>query len=181
MRSAQSKTGYGMTLSACLWLGLFPLLALTGVTVPCFLFDRFYDCSLDNEPGRKLSLRTVVPVIIASLHILWIIITCLICSGSFKPNIWLHGEAQHYEGLASQLCYFFLFACFFFSRVDLKPVLLSAAVGVIYFFIVVLLQRNGVNPLRLYPGGRSFALNPEFQGTIAPRRTFPLRSSPILP
>ena len=182
MRSAQSKTGYGMTLSACLWLGLFPLLggsydhitynkwivmlALTGVTVPCFLFDRFYDCSLDNEPGRKLSLRTVVPVIIASLHILWIIITCLICSGSFKPNIWLHGEAQHYEGLASQLCYFFLFACFFFSRVDLKPVLLSAAVGVIYFFIVVLLQRNGVNPLRLYPGGRSFALNPEFQGTI---------------
>ena len=182
MRAAQSKYGYGMTLSACLWLGLFPLLGgsyahitynkwiimlvLTGVTVPCFLFDHIYDRSLDNEPGRKLSFRIIIPVIIASMHILWILITCLLCTGSYKPNIWLLGEAQHYEGLASQLCYFFLFICFFFSRVHLKPVLLSAAVGVACFFIIVLLQRNGGNPFRLYPGGRSYALNPEFQGTI---------------
>ena len=183
MRSAQSKYGYGMTLSACLWLGLFPLLSgsflgityehityhkwiimlvLTGVTLPCFLFDLI----LTKEPAPKRSFRTTLPVIIASLHTLWIIITCLICSGTYKPRIWWLGEAQRYEGLASQLCYFFLFVCFFFSRIHMKPVLLSAAVGVAVFFIIVLLQRSGGNPLGLYPPGRSYAKNPEFQGTI---------------
>ena len=56
MQPAKLKAGYGMTLSACLWFGLFPLLqggtyarithdkwiimlALSGVTLLCFLFD----------------------------------------------------------------------------------------------------------------------------------------------
>ena len=43
---------------------------------------------------------------------------------------------------------------------------LSAAVGITVFFVIVLLQRNGGNPLGLYPPGRSYAKNPEFQGTI---------------
>ena len=182
MRSAQSKYGYGMTLSACLWLGLFPLLGgsyahitynkwiimliLTGITLPCFLFDLVRDRILNKEPGRKLSLRDVFPAIIASLHILWILITCLLCTGSYDPDVWWRGKPVHFEGLASQLCYFSLFICFFFSRVHLKPVLLSAAAAVAVFFVIVMLQRSGENPLGLYPPGRSYAKNPEFQGTI---------------
>ena len=171
-----------MTLSACLWLGLFPLLGgsyahityskwsimliLTGITLPCFLFDLIRDRILNKEPGRKLSLRDVFPAVIASLHILWILITCLLRIGSYDPDVWWRGKPVHYEGLASQLCYFSLFICFFFSRVHLKPVLLSAAVGITVFFVIVLLQRSGGNPLGLYPPGRSYAKNPEFQGTI---------------
>ena len=182
MHSAQSKYGYGMTLSACLWLGLFPLLGgsyahitynkwiimliLLGVTLPCFLFDLIRDHHRAGIPARKLSLHTLFPVIIASVHILWIIISCINCFRSYSPDVWWRGEPVHQEGLASQLCYFTLFVCFFFSRVHWKPVLLSAAAGVAVFFVIVLLQRNGGNPLRLYPGGRSYALNPEFQGTI---------------
>ena len=65
MRSAQSKYGYGMTLSACLWLGLFPLLGgsyahityntwiimliLTAITLPCFLFDLVRDRILNKD------------------------------------------------------------------------------------------------------------------------------------
>ncbi len=182
MRSAQSQYGYGMTLSACLWLGLFPLLGgsyahitynkwiimliLTGLTLLCFLFDLFRDRILKKEPGRKLSLRGFFPTIIASVHILWIIVTCLLCSGSYGSEVWWQGKTVHYEGLASQLCYFSLFVCFFFSRVHLKPVLVSAAAGIAVFFVIILLQRGGGNPFRLYPGGRSYAQNPEFQGTI---------------
>ena len=56
MQSEQPKYGYGMTVSACLWLGLFPLLQggtyahltydkwiimllLTGITLACFVID----------------------------------------------------------------------------------------------------------------------------------------------
>ena len=182
MRPSQMKYGYGMTLSACLWLGLFPLLGgsyahitynkwiimliLTGITLPCFLFDLILNHILNKEPGRKLSLRDVFPAIIASLHILWIVITCMLCTSSYDPDVWWQGKPVHYEGLASQLCYFSLFICFFFSRVHWKPVLLSATAGVAVFFVIVMLQRSGGNPFSLYPGGRSYAQNPEFQGTI---------------
>ena len=44
--------------------------------------------------------------------------------------------------------------------------LLSAAAGIAVFFVIVLLQRGGGNPLGLYPSGRSYVQNPEFQGTI---------------
>ena len=180
MQSVRSQHGYGMTLSACLWLGLFPLLGgtyarityskwiimliLTGVTLLCFLFDLIRDHFLNKEPIRKLSIRNAIPLIVAAVLFLWIVITCL-CS-FFDPDIWWFGKGTRYEGLASQLCYFFLFICFFFSRVHLKPVLLSASGGVAVFFVIVLLQRSGGNPLMLYPGGRSYAQNPEFQGTI---------------
>ena len=57
MQQAHPHRGYGMTLSACLWLGLFPLLQggtyysithdklrimqdLSAVTLLCLLFDR---------------------------------------------------------------------------------------------------------------------------------------------
>ena len=59
MKSVHPQYGYGMTLSACLWLGLFPLLQkgtyatlthdkwiislfLTALTFLCFVFDFFF-------------------------------------------------------------------------------------------------------------------------------------------
>ena len=181
MQPAKLKAGYGMTLSACLWFGLFPLLqggtyarithdkwiimlALSGVTLLCFLFDLATGRLSHFLPGGKRSFRSFIPLVPAAALLLWTVLSCLV--SSFGPDTWFRGEAVRYEGLISQLCYFFLFFCFFFSHIRLKPVLLSAAAGVLVFFIIVLLQRAGGNPLGLYPSGRSYAQNPEFQGTI---------------
>ena len=174
MNPEQSKYGTGMTLAACLWLGLFPLLQrgtyahitrdkwlfmllLSALTILCFLFDRF----------RRVPLRKPVslfPLISASALLLWTVLSCLLSPSS--PETWWIAEKARYEGLASQLCYGALFFCFFLSPVRLRPVLYSAAAGVAVFFAVVLLQRAGGNPLGLYPPGTGFAPNPEFQGTI---------------
>lgn len=181
MQHVKSKTGYGMTLSACLWLGLFPLLqfgtyarityhkwifmlVLTGLTWLCFLFDLLRQRLTGTVPEGKPSRSAVVSFILAAVLLLWTVFSCFLISEA--PSVWLLDSSSRYEGLVSQLCYFFLFFCFFLSRIRLKPVLLSAAVGVLVFFVIVLLQRNGGNPLGLYPGGRSYAQNPEFQGTI---------------
>ena len=175
-----------MTVAACLWLGLFPLLQggtyaritydkrtfmliLTAVTFLLFLLDRSVPKSettgtdhFVSSGAKKASLA--VPAALAAALLLWTVLSCLFSASD--RAVWWTGEAARYEGLYAQLCYFVLFFCFLFSRVSLKPVLLSAAAGVILFFIVVMDQRAGGNPLGLYPGGRSFALNPEFQGTI---------------
>lgn len=179
MQSVQSKNGYGMTVAACLWLGLFPLmqggtyasitrdkwsimLALAGFTLLCFIADLIVFRVRNRE--MMFSVPQYLPLILAGLLILWTVISCL-CSAN-GPGVWWLGESARREGLSTQLCYFLLFACFFFARVSLKPVLLSAAAGVAVFFVIVLLQRAGGNPLGLYPAGRSFETNPEFQGTI---------------
>lgn len=178
MQPARTESGYGMTVSACLWLGLFPLLQggtysrlthdkwvimliLTGVTVLCFLFDLLRG----SRSSSGLSLRLhALPLILASALMVWIILSCLLSSSG--PDIWWRGESARYEGLASQLCYYAIFVCFLFSRIRLEPALLSAAAGVLVFSVIILLQRAGGNPLGLYPAGRSYQLNPIFQGTI---------------
>ena len=180
MQIVRSGYGYGMTVSACLWLGLFPLLQggtyarlthdkwivmliLTGITVLTFAVDLFY---LIRRKDRlfRLPRRGFLPLVLAAALFLWIVLSCLL--SSYDPDTWLLGTATRYEGLLSQFCYLIIFVCFFLSRVHLKPVLISAAAGVIVFCIIVLLQRGGSNPLGLYPGGRSYEQNPEFQGTI---------------
>lgn len=181
MQAEQPKYGFGMTCSACLWLGLFPLLQrgtyatlthdkwiimllLTGVTLICFLVDLILRRRVILNETKDLLRRSFLPLAFASALLLWTILSCLF--SSYGPDTWWQGEAVRYEGLASALCYFILFACFFFARVNIKPVLLSAAGGITVFFVIVLLQRGGGNPLGLYPSGRSYAQNPEFQGTI---------------
>ena len=186
MKAVQPKYGVAMTVCACLWLGLFPLLQggtyaaltrdkwvimliLTAVTLLCFCLDLFHRVPapvvIPAKAPRVIPTEVgVLPLLLASALLLWTVLSCL-CS-AYSPETWWRGEAARYEGLASQLCYFVLFSCFFFSRVNLKPVMLSAAAGVTLFFVIVLLQRGGGNPLGLYPAGRSYALNPEFQGTI---------------
>ncbi len=186
MQSVQSKYGYGMTFSACLWLGLFPLLQkgtyshitydkwtdmmiLFVVSLACFLFDLGHKLLIRIKQPQVMEkegygIRRLLPFFLASALILWTVLSCLVSRSG--PDAWWRAETARYEGLASQLCYFFLFVLFFFSRVRLKPVLLSAAAGLAAFLVVVLLQRAGGNPLGLYPAGRSYGLNPEFQGTI---------------
>ena len=193
MQSEQPKYGYGMTVSACLWLGLFPLLQggtyarlthdkwiimliLTGITLACFVIDtvilrrlprlsfRPKRSEAEKSPCSSIAGANVIPLVLCASLLLWTVLSCLF--SAFGSETWWLGESARYEGLATQLCYFLLFVCFFFSRINLKPVLLSAAAGVSVFFVIVLLQRAGGNPLGLYPGGRSYAQNPEFQGTI---------------
>ena len=183
MREKQAKNGNAMTPAACLWLGLFPLLqgftyaritldkwlimlALCGVTLGCFCFDAVR--RLRRQDGRSFSSLCPetqrLPLILGGLLLLWIVLSCLL--SPYGADVWWLGASVRREGLATQLCYLFLFICFALSRVDLKPLLFSAAAGVALFFAVVILQRLGGNPLGLYPEGRSYALHPEFQGTI---------------
>ncbi len=183
MQSVQPKYRIGMTVAACLWLGLFPLLQggtyahitydkwgimliLTGVTLLCFCMDQLVRFIFHKRVRNKRNgtSRSFIPLILAGALLCWTVLSCLLSVYGAK-TFWL-GSGARYEGLASQLCYFALFACFFFSRINLKPVLISAAAGVTVFFVIVMLQRSGGNPLGLYPSGRSYALNNEFQGTI---------------
>lgn len=166
-----------MTLAACLWLGLFPLLQggtyrhithdkavimgiLCALTLCGFLFDLF---SRAAAPLPS-SFRAALPLAAGAALLLCTVASCLL--SPFGPSVWWLGAGARYEGLAAELCYFLLFFLFAFSRVSLRPVLFSAAAGVAVFFVLVLLQRGGGNPLGLYPAGTSYALNPEFQGTI---------------
>ena len=184
MQSVQPKYGTGMTVAACLWLGLFPLLQggtyasitrdkwiialiLTALTLLCMLADTLRRrrgggsvFALPQAGGKAFRL----PLITAGLLLLWTVLSCLFSENG--PDVWWLGESARREGLLTQLCYLLLFFCFYCARVRLKPVLLSAAAGVAVFFVIVMLQRAGGNPLGLYPAGRGYIHGHEFQGTI---------------
>ncbi len=171
------KHGIAMTIAACLWLGLFPLLQfftyqtithdkwvcmliLTGITVVCLVVDAL--CGRTSKPG-------ILPLICGGCLLLWIVLSCVFSPYTdhtvWTNSPWIFGAGRR-EGLVTQLCYFGIFFLFSFSRVRPEPVKLSAGVGVVGFFIVAILQRTGGNPLGLYPEGFSFANAPHFQGTI---------------
>ena len=170
-----------MTVSACLWLGAFPLLQfgtyshitadkwtimliLTGFTVLCAVTDLILALVRDGRAvWRRLFAGRIVPLIIAFSFLLLIVLSCIF--SRYGSSVWI-GASYRREGLISQLCYLGLFFMFAFSRVRRIPVVFSAAAGVIVFCAVVVLQRNGVNVFGLYPSGRSYATTPEFQGTI---------------
>ena len=184
MQSVQPKYATGMTVAACLWLGLFPLLqggtyasitrdkwtimlALTVFTLICLLADAVCRKRSGEElfPVPRGGGRAFpVPLVTAGLLLLWTVLSCLFSENG--PSVWWLGESARREGLLTQLCYLLLFFCFYLSRVRLKPVLLSAAAGVTVFFVIVMLQRAGLNPLGLYPAGRGYIHGHEFQGTI---------------
>ena len=172
MQRGQTKNGAAMTVAACLWLGLFPLLqggsysritkdkwlimlALSVVTVLCLVIDGL---------RRRLARPRKDLLILGAALLGWILISNWV--SPLGPAQWWMGTSARREGLATQLCYLGLFFAFSFSRVRKEPVLLSAGAGVLLFAAVVLLQRAGHNPLGLYPAGRSYATNYEFQGTI---------------
>ncbi len=171
MQSGQTKYGIGMTVSACLWLGLFPLLqfgsfhtithdkwicmlVLTGLTLAGFLADAVM---------RRLSRPRLLPLLFGGGLLLWTVLSCLFSPYPGSP--WWFGTGRR-EGLATQLCYLALFFLFSFSKVCKKVVLTAAGCGVLVFFAVVLIQRAGGNPFGLYPEGSGYEFAPDFQGTI---------------
>ncbi len=171
MQSGQTKYGTGMTVSACLWLGLFPLLqfgsfhtithdkwicmlVLTGLTLAGFLADAVMRC---------LSRSRLLPLLFGGGLLLWTVLSCLFSPYPGSP--WWFGTGRR-EGLATQLCYLALFFLFSFSKVCKKVVLTAAGCGVLVFFAVVLIQRAGGNPFGLYPEGSGYESAPDFQGTI---------------
>ncbi len=160
-----------MTVSACLWLGLFPLLqfgsfhtithdkwicmlVLTGLTLAGFLADAVM---------RRLSRPRLLPLLFGGGLLLWTVLSCLFSPYPGSP--WWFGTGRR-EGLATQLCYLALFFLFSFSKVCKKAVLTAAGCGVLVFFAVVLIQRAGGNPFGLYPEGTRLWDAPDFQGTI---------------
>ena len=160
-----------MTVSACLWLGFFPLvnfgtyrsltgdkwlcmLILTGLTLVCFLADILM---------RRVSPPRLLPLLCGTGLLLWTVISCLF--SPFPGTPWWLGTGRR-EGLATQLCYLALFFIFAFSKVRRTPVLIASGCGVFLFSAVVLLQRSGGNPLGLYPESYSFENASYFQGTI---------------
>ena len=171
MQSGQIKYGTGMTGSACLWLGLFPLmhfgsyrsitqdkwicmLILTGITLVCFLIDALY---------RRISRPRRLPLLCGAGLLAWILLSCLLSPLSGAP--WWIGTGRR-DGLASWLCYLCLFFLFSFSKVRRRPVLISAGCSVFVFFAVVMLQRSGGNPFGLYPDSAGYDAAPQYQGTI---------------
>lgn len=171
MQSGQTKYGTGMTVSACLWLGLFPLLqfgsfhtithdkwicmlVLTGLTLAGFLADAVM---------RRLSRPRLLPLLFGGGLLLWTVLSCLFSPYPGSP--WWFGTGRR-EGLATQLCYLALFFLFSFSKVCKKVVLTATGCGVLVFFAVVLIQRAGGNPFGLYPEGSGYEFAPDFQGTI---------------
>ena len=131
MQSGQTKYGIGMTVSACLWLGLFPLLQfgtfhtltrdkwiimfiLGGVSLVCFIVDCF--C-------RRVTRPRLLPLLLGSALLLWMLLSCLLSPYPGAP--WWIGTGRR-EGLATRLCYFGLFFLFSFSRVRRTPVIISS-------------------------------------------------------
>ena len=161
-----------MTLAACAWLGLYPLInfgtyatitrdkcwsmmILTGVTVGCMIADF---CAHNIRKPKR------IPCILISLLFAWIIGSCI--TSRADPSIWWIGKQARWEGLATQLCYFVLFFLFSNGRIERRALLGAASAGVLLFGIVVIFQRAGYNPFHLFPSGLNIVTNPEFQGTI---------------
>ena len=150
-----------MTVAACLWLGLFPLLQggtyahitldkwyifliFTGLTLCLFGADFLLRRAArtapaagaaPGAPSRAFSPRLLPALLLTAAMIL----SCLF--GGYDAEIWWQGASVRLEGLETQLCYLGLFFLFAFSRVRIRPVLYSAAAAVLLFLVLGSLVR----------------------------------------
>ena len=123
MQQEQEKYDLAMTLSSCLWLGLFPLLQfgsfhtitrdkwvcmllLAALTAAGFLADLLL---------RRLSRPRLLPCLFGAGLLLWTVLSCLLSPYPGAP--WWLGTGR-LEGLASRLVYLGLF--FLFLLIKLK-------------------------------------------------------------
>ncbi|MBQ9326106.1 MAG: O-antigen ligase family protein [Clostridia bacterium] len=111
------------------------------------------------SPGRWIGLLYFVltgcAALFGSMHTL---------TGRYGSVVWM--GAVRYEGMASQLCYGVIFLVMSLYPADVKKTARIAALGIGVYLGVVLLQYADLNPLRLFPKGRSVFTNYEFQGTL---------------
>lgn len=172
------------TVLCCLWLGVFPLwqdltythitrtkwlgmLALCTVTVLTCL-----SCILIL--GMKGQLRFHLqghPVLLAAVgYFLWVGLSAWqgswadTLNGAEQLVVWM-GAFRH-EGLLTHLCYGLIFLMLSLFPPKLAVVCQVAGEALLLFLGVTALQYAGLNPLGLYPEGRSIYTSYEFQGTI---------------
>lgn len=174
---------YVAALMGCLWLAVFPLWQggsyshitkdkLTGMHILCIvmvLLGWEMVVFLLIQHQRK-KLRWHPAQLLAAGYFLWVALSAWqgAMAGQLNrngdPAVWL-GSGRH-EGLQTQLLYGLIFFSMSLVRPRLKVVLRAAAVTLILFFGVTLMQYADLNPLGLFPGGMSTYTNYEFQGTI---------------
>ena len=113
-----------MTVSACLWLGLFPLLQFGSystitynkwtfmLVLACFSLFSMVNGRHTERIGHTGGKAFYTPVILAAAFTGWIILSCLI--SPYPSWTWLLGSSARMEGLLTQLCYIGLFFMFAF-------------------------------------------------------------------
>ena len=183
MPRANKLADWLWTLMACLWLALFPLwqggtytsitrakfegmLLLTGASLLLALLAAIYALLRREKLPFRLEWRQGVALALFA----WMALSA--CCSPYRDTLNASGQravwmgSLRYEGMATQLCYMALFLLMSLHPVRLKPVLYAAAAALVLFTGVVAAQYGGLNPLGLFPPGRSVHTNYEFQGTI---------------
>lgn len=145
------------------WLGM---LILAGVCAACVA--AVVILALVRREKIPLKLNGLHAVVLVYLAWMGVSAAFAPLSGLYNDRgevVWWMG-ALRYEGLATQLCYGLICSVMALRPLRLKPVLHAAAAALMIFFAVVMMQYAGLNPLGLFPEGRSVRTNYEFQGTI---------------
>lgn len=162
---------------AVLWTGVFPVacdftyahitaakwivtLALTVLTVliasACMMARRpAFDRRIDAAAGALLG-------IMALSTLCWTFYGA--GEAGYDASRVLSGA--RYEGMGAWLCYICVFFCLSLYPPRMGWASAGAAASLLVQIGVIILQYAGLNPLGLYPKGRSVFTNYEFQGTI---------------
>ncbi len=137
------------------------MIVLTAVTVPAVLIWRFV---------RRQPPRMTAPLGIAFAYIAWLCLSARFGTWADTENarhvsavIW---GAERYEGLITLVCYMLIFLSLSQLPVRTSWVLSACSISVAVYVLIVLMQYAGLNPLHLFPSGRSIRTNYEFQGTL---------------
>ena len=119
---------------------------------------------------RRQPLHMTVPLGIALAYGAWLCLSARFGTWADSVNarhvsavIW---GAERYEGLITLVCYVLIFLSL--NQLSVRPswVLSACSISVAVYVLIVLMQYAGLNPLDLFPNGRSIRTNYEFQGTL---------------
>ena len=181
-RQTQRLNGI-MTVLGALWLGVFPLwqdlsyahitrakwLGALSLCALCVIAAAAVAAYTLRKRGRH-ALMPHPALWLAVGYFVWVALSAW--QGSLAAQLNGRGEpavlmgAIRYEGLYTQLCYGLIFLAMSVHPASLRSILRAAAAALGLFLGLVALQYAGMNPLGLFPAGRSIYANYEFQGTI---------------